>query len=127
MSRSFPARDETHPLLGPARSPIAFSGAWSVRLTSGGFHANHVHPAGWISSALYVALPPDLGKEEAGFLTLGDPRAPTFDVDVPAFRTIEPKPGRLALFPSYMWHGTKPFGEGERLTVAFDVAVPNGR
>jgi cytochrome c-type biogenesis protein CcmH/NrfG len=122
-----PARDETHPLLGPARSPIAFSGAWSVRLTSGGFHANHVHPAGWISSALYVALPPDLGKEEAGFLTLGDPRAPTFDVDVPAFRTIEPKPGRLALFPSYMWHGTKPFGEGERLTVAFDVAVPNGR
>jgi len=35
---------------------------------------------------------------------------------------IEPKPGRLALFPSWMWHGTRPFAEGERITVAFDVA-----
>jgi hypothetical protein len=24
-----------------------------------------------------------------------------------------------------MWHGTRPFGEGERITVAFDVA-PGG-
>jgi len=23
-----------------------------------------------------------------------------------------------------MWHGTKPFAEGERITVAFDVAMP---
>jgi hypothetical protein len=43
-------------------------------------------------------------------------------VDLPPFRTIEPKPGRLALFPSYMWHGTRPFAEGERMTVAFDVS-----
>ncbi len=120
----FPKRDERHPLLGPARGPIRFAGSWSVRLQGGGFHANHVHPAGWISSALYVALPPDLGQGEAGFLTLGDARSPTLQVDTPPFRTVEPKPGRLALFPSYMWHGTRPFGEGERLTVAFDVAVP---
>lgn len=120
----FPPHDESHPLLGPAREPIRFSGAWSVRLRTGGFHANHVHPMGWISSALYIVLPPDLGEDEAGYLTLGDPSAPTFALDMPPFRTIEPRPGRLALFPSYMWHGTRPFGEGERLTVAFDVAVP---
>lgn len=123
----FPERDERHPLLGPPREPIAFSGAWSVRLKSQGFHANHVHPVGWISSALYIVLPPDLGDGEAGFLTLGDPNAPTLKVDMPPFRTIEPKLGRLVLFPSYMWHGTRPFGQGERLTVAFDVAVPIGR
>ena len=122
-----PERDEAHPLLAPPREPIGFSGAWSVRLTSGGFHANHVHPAGWISSALYLVLPADLGQEEAGFLTLGDPSAPNFQVDVSPLRTVEPKPGRLVLFPSYMWHGTRPFGDGERMTVAFDVAVPNGR
>ena len=118
----FPPPDPRHPLLGPRRDGIRFEGAWSVRLRSRGFHANHVHPAGWISSALYIALPPDLGQNEAGYLTLGDPRSSCFDVDVPPFRVVEPKPGRLALFPSYMWHGTKPFGEGERLTVAFDVA-----
>jgi Flp pilus assembly protein TadD len=120
----FPPVDENHPLLGRPRAPIEFSGAWSVRLQAGGYHANHVHPAGWISSALYIALPPDLGKEDAGFLTLGDPKTPTLDIEMPPFRTIEPKPGRLVLFPSYMWHGTRPFAEGERITVAFDVAVP---
>jgi hypothetical protein len=71
---------------------------------------------------LYLKLPPDLGQENAGFLALGDPRTPTFQVDARPDRLIEPKPGRLVLFPSYMWHGTLPFGEGERVTVAFDVA-----
>lgn len=116
-----PAEDPSHPLLGEPRDSIAFSGAWSVRLHSKGFHANHVHPAGWISSALYIVLPPDSGIGEAGILTLGEAKSPNFPVDLPPLRTIEPKPGRLALFPSYMWHGTRPFGEGERITVAFDV------
>jgi Flp pilus assembly protein TadD len=122
-----PLSDERHPLLGPARDRIAFSGSWSVRLQSRGYHANHVHPEGWISSALYIALPPDMGRGEAGFLTLGDAASTTLNVQTPPFRTIEPKPGRLVLFPSYMWHGTKPFEEGERITVAFDVAVPRAR
>lgn len=117
----FPAPDPNHPLLGPARDSIRFSGAWSVRLHSKGFHANHAHPAGWISSALYIVLPAGIGENEAGILTLGEAGSPKFPVDLPPFRTVEPKPGRLALFPSYMWHGTRPFGEGERMTVAFDV------
>jgi Flp pilus assembly protein TadD len=123
---NFPAPDPAHPLLGAARSPIDFSGAWSVRLGGEGYHANHVHPAGWISSALYIVLPPDVGEGEAGILTLGEASAPNFPIDLPAFRTVEPKPGRLALFPSYTWHGTRPFGEGERMTVAFDVARRDG-
>jgi len=119
-----PARDPAHPLLGPPREPIGFSGAWSVRLQAGGFHSNHVHPMGWISSALYIVLPPDLGRDQAGWLTLGEPRSTSFPLDLPPTRLVEPKPGRLVLFPSWMWHGTRPFGEGERLSVAFDVAVP---
>jgi tetratricopeptide (TPR) repeat protein len=119
-----PPRDERHPLLAPRRdAPIRFNGAWSVRLSGGGYHANHVHPLGWISSALYVVLPQDLGHGEAGFLTLGEPQA-QLQLDLPATRIVEPKPGRLALFPSWMWHGTRPFGVGERMTVAFDVALP---
>lgn len=118
----FPPHDERHPLLGPPRDRIGFSGAWSVRLASKGYHANHVHPAGWISSALYIVLPQDLGRDESGVLAIGEPWSPTFKVDLPPFRTIEPKAGRLALFPSYTWHGTRPFAEGERMTIAFDVA-----
>jgi tetratricopeptide (TPR) repeat protein len=119
-----PPPDPRHPLLAPPRGrPIRFAGAWSVRLNGGGYHANHVHPMGWISSALYIVLPPDLGEAEAGFLTLGEPQA-QLKLDLPPTRLVEPKPGRLALFPAWMWHGTRPFGAGERLTIAFDVAVP---
>jgi len=120
-----PPADPRHPQLSERRSPIRFSGAWSVRLTSGGNHANHIHPQGWFSSALYVALPDpeQRGPEPAGWLTLGEPQA-ELQLDLPPFRMVEPKPGRLALFPSTMWHGTRSFGAGERLTVAFDVAPP---
>lgn len=121
---NFPAPDARHPLLSARRDEIKFNGSWSVRLRSAGYHSNHVHPLGWISSALYVSLPADLGRDGAGYLTLGEPRSTCFDIDMPPFRTIEPKPGRLVLFPSYMWHGTRPFDDGERLTVAFDVARP---
>jgi len=116
-----PPVDAAHPLLRHRPERIQFTGAWSVRLLAGGFHSNHVHPAGWLSSAFYVVLPPDVGRDEAGWLTLGGAHA-ELGVDVPPHRVIEPRPGRLALFPSWMWHGTRPFGEGERMTVAFDVA-----
>jgi predicted 2-oxoglutarate/Fe(II)-dependent dioxygenase YbiX len=104
---------------------VRFSGSWSVRLRGAGYHSNHVHPQGWISSAFYVALPnagPQDGPD-AGWLTLGEPHA-QLKLDLPAFRRVAPRPGQLVLFPSWMWHGTVPFAEGERLTVAFDVAVP---
>jgi tetratricopeptide (TPR) repeat protein len=113
-----------HPLLVQQRSPIRFSGSWSVRLSGGGRHVEHVHPAGWISSALYITVPDaeDLGTGQAGWLSLGE--ATELGIDLPPIRLVEPKPGRLVLFPSTMWHGTRPFGAGERLTVAFDVKRP---
>lgn len=121
-----PPPEPGHPTLGVRRDrPVRFSGAWSVRLAGSGCHANHIHPAGWFSSALYVALPGEAerGPAPAGWLTLGEPQA-ELGVDLEPFRLIEPKPGRLALFPSTMWHGTRPFDKGERMTVAFDVAPP---
>lgn len=112
-----------HPSLIAKRAPVRFAGSWSVRLTGAGFHSNHVHPQGWISSAFYVALPETMGEGEEGWLKLGEPET-ALGLDLAPFRTIEPRPGRLVLFPSTMWHGTIPFTEGERLTVAFDVAKP---
>ncbi len=122
---ALPPPDPAHPLLAGPRAPIRFAGSWSVRLRGQGHHADHVHSHGWISSALYLSLPETMGGDtNAGWLTLGgcDRLVP----DLAPFREIEPKPGRLVLFPSTMWHGTRPFGEGERLTVAFDVAQPKG-
>jgi Tfp pilus assembly protein PilF len=118
-----PAPVEGHPLLGPDRNSLLFAGSWSVRLAGAGYHASHTHVLGWISSALYVALPGDLGPLPAGCLALGTP-PPELGLDLVPYSLIEPAAGKLALFPSTMWHATEPFGEGERLTIAFDFAIP---
>jgi hypothetical protein len=117
-----PAADLTHPLLGPKRDTILFEGSWSVRLAAQGFHSCHTHTYGWISSALYVSLPDatDMGPPPAGWLSFGTP-PPELGLKLPAYTQAEPRPGRLVLFPSTMWHGTQPFNDGERLTIAFDV------
>lgn len=102
-----------------------FNGSWSVRLHDTGYHANHVHPRGWISSAFYVDLPETMADARTpdGNLTFGEPgilTTPKLD----AQHSVHPEPGLLALFPSYVWHGTVPFHSTHaRLTVAFD-AVP---
>lgn len=117
-----PPADPQHPLLAAPRGRFLFAGSWSVRLRPGGFHAMHTHPMGWISSALYVTVPEGqaLGPPPAGHLQFGSP-PPELGLPLAAYGAIAPKPGRLALFPSTMWHGTVPFSDGERMTIAFDV------
>ncbi|HMO77356.1 MAG TPA: putative 2OG-Fe(II) oxygenase [Sphingopyxis sp.] len=125
----FAPGDPTHPVLrhGGRKAAVRFAGSWSVRLAGAGFHTQHIHQQGWISSAFYVAVPDaaEMGAAPAGWLSLGQP-PPELGIDLPPLRTVEPRPGRLALFPSIMWHGTLPFAGGERMTVAFDVAPPAG-
>lgn len=121
--------DGSHPFLRRKAARVRFKGSWSVRLWSAGRHVNHFHQEGWISSAYYVALPPSVlapaGGDSAGFIQFGEP--PTeLGLDLGPRRVLQPQPGRLVLFPSYLWHGTVPFqDDAPRLTVAFD-AVPAG-
>jgi tetratricopeptide (TPR) repeat protein len=97
------------------------NGAWSVRLKPNGFHINHLHPRGVISSAFHVTVPDTVEQGHEGWLAFGQPGVPTRPA-LEAEHFIKPRPGWLALFPSYMWHGTVPFsGDGVRLTMAFDV------
>jgi hypothetical protein len=71
---------------------------------------------------LYIALPDEAAAIGNGRLMFGACR--DLLPDVQPFRTVEPQVGRLVLFPSTMWHGTEPFAEGERISVAFDIARP---
>jgi hypothetical protein len=114
-----------HPLLRRRRAQFHYSGSWSSRLRDCGFHTNHVHSKGWISSAYYIAVPEAVENthEKQGWLKFGEPAfEPAFKE--PIRRAIKPAPGKLVLFPSYMWHGTVPFhSAAARTTIAFD-AVP---
>lgn len=117
------AENQSHPLLSRRAQEFRYSGSWSTRLADCGFHTNHIHPTGWISSAYYVAVP-DAVKDESeaqGWIKFGEP---SFDAHIgeAVQRKVQPRPGLLVLFPSYMWHGTIPFhSEQIRTTVAFDV------
>ena len=115
--------DPTHPFLARRSRAIQFVGSWSIRLRSQGFHISHMHPEGWLSSALYIDLPPEVGSGNAGALAFGVPDA-ALRLDLPPRRVVQPEAGQLVIFPSYFWHGTIPFeSASERLTVAFD-AIP---
>lgn len=103
-----------------------FNGGWSVRLRTSGYHNNHVHPRGWISSACYIDLPDSMSDpdSQAGALTFGEPSIATTPA-LHAEHVIRPEVGMLVLFPSYFWHGTVPITcDQTRLTVAFDL-VPD--
>jgi tetratricopeptide (TPR) repeat protein len=115
--------DAGHPLLSRRRRNFGYSGSWSSRLHDTGYHFNHVHPDGWISSCYYVSLPDAVKDVTAtqGWIKFGEPALDVV-LENPIRRTIQPKPGRLVLFPSYMWHGTVPFHDAiARTTIAFDV------
>jgi Flp pilus assembly protein TadD len=115
-------RDTGHPLSARKRGSAAIAGCWSVQLRRGGFHVNHFHHQGWISSAYYVAVPDEVDDDvrKSGWLKFGEPRFP-----VPGAapeRYIRPSAGTLVLFPSYMWHGTNAIhGPQVRTTIAFDA------
>jgi tetratricopeptide (TPR) repeat protein len=113
--------EATHPLDRRKGANYRISGSWSVQLRPGGFHTNHVHPRGWLSSAYYVELPEVTNAQErAGWLKFGEPGIRIEGCGAEHF--VRPAPGMLVLFPSYLWHGTVPFGTGDRrLTAAFDV------
>lgn len=119
--RALPAQDPAHPLLRHREGRPVIQGSWSVRLTAGGFHVAHFHTRGIVSSACYFVLP-EATKDTEGWLEIGGAPA-NLALDLEPLHRVEPKPGRMALFPSYLFHGTRPFAAGERLTAAFDVVA----
>jgi tetratricopeptide (TPR) repeat protein len=115
--------DEQHPFLSRRARNFRHVGSWSSRLRDCGFHINHIHPLGWISSCYYIAVPKAVEDVVArqGWIKFGEP-----GLDVPLKnairRAIQPRAGLLVLFPSYMWHGTIPFHDAQpRTTIAFDT------
>ena len=114
--------DVKHPLLSRKAGDIGFSDSWSVLLREQGFHKNHFHSAGWLSSAFYLAVPDavNAGQRE-GWIKFGEPG---FNAREPlaAEHWVKPEEGALVVFPSYMWHGTVPLATAkERMTVGYDV------
>ena len=83
-----------------------------------------MHPLGWLSGVYYVGVPPDMGSAgpEAGWLEFGAPPPRLALLPSGPLRRIEPRQGRLVIFPSWFHHRTLPFtATGLRISIAFDV------
>ena len=116
---ALPLADRDHPLLRHRATVPGIEGSWSVRLIDGGFHVAHFHPRGIVSSACYLVVPQAQAPME-GWLEIGGAPA-SLSLPLNPLSRVKPEPGTLALFPSYLYHNTRPFAAGERLTAAFDV------
>jgi tetratricopeptide (TPR) repeat protein len=97
--------------------------SWAIVYGGKGRQKAHRHTNAWLSGVFYVAAPRPHGENTyRGALVLGA-LDPTDGIEPPwGTLDVEPVPGRLVMFPSYLPHATRPSGvEGERISVAFDV------
>jgi uncharacterized protein (TIGR02466 family) len=118
-------------LLGKHARSFATELGWEVRpkldslwvnlLKSGGHHSGHIHPHSIISGTLYVEVP-----KGSGAIRFEDPRLPMMMAAPPrpdSFVTVEPRPGLLLLWESWLRHEVLPgTGKSERLSISFNFA-----
>jgi len=94
---------------------------WVNLLRASGHHSAHIHPHSIISGTLYVEVPPGSGR-----IRFEDPRLPLMmaaPTRADTFVTIDPRPGLLLLWESWLRHEVLPgTGKGERLSISFNFA-----
>ena len=101
---------------------------WVNLLKPGGHHSAHIHPHSVLSGTLYVEVPPG-----SGAIRLEDPRlammmaAPVRREDAPEelrpFAAVEPSPGMLLLWESWLRHEVLPgTAKSDRLSISFNFA-----
>ncbi len=118
-----------HPVNAAAAAGWRLS-LWSVVMGSAGHQLPHVHPSAWLSGVYYAQLPGIISaadSAQAGWIEFGPPPATLAgDTDFP-IRRLQPRAGRMFLFPAFLYHQTVPFVSDEvRISLAFDVAPAAG-
>src|SRR6185437_6936215 len=87
---------EGHPFVSRRQRGFRYAGSWSTRPDACGFHVNHVHKKGWISSCYSVAVPDAVenAATREGWIKFGEPSA-DFGTGFPPRLAVPPRPGRL--------------------------------
>lgn len=106
---------------------LEFTSSWFVKMRQGGHLDSHIHEIGWISGAVYLAMPTHKQSAEEGafeYGTHGD-HYPQKHSNFPVAHIV-PNVGEIVLFPSSLFHRTIPFNANEeRICIAFDLKPAN--
>jgi uncharacterized protein (TIGR02466 family) len=108
------------------RGRLRLDSLWVNILKPGAAHSGHIHPHSVLSGTLYVAVPPG-----ASALKLEDPRLPMMMAAPPrraeaaeanrAFVYLQPKPGTLLMWESWLRHEVPAnAARAERISVSFN-------
>jgi uncharacterized protein (TIGR02466 family) len=113
------------------REPV-LGNMWANINYKGGYNRPHIHPNSLFSGVYYVHAQPNSGK-----LVCNDPR-PGIQTNMPTrvkgeppkhlWREchIDPKPGRIIMFPAWLWHCVEPNESNDiRISVSFNF-IQNG-
>ena len=100
---------------------------WANINYQGGYNRPHIHPNTLFSGVYYVHAQPNSGK-----LVCNDPR-PGIQTVMPVRKPgqppkhlwrethLEPKPGRIIMFPAWLWHSVEPNQSNDiRISVSFN-------
>lgn len=103
---------------------------WANINRRGDYNVAHTHPNCMWSGVYYVTPgKPDPDVPYGGLLELFDPREAANYIQVAntvldAKHFVDNEPGRMLLWPSWVKHMVHPYaGEGERISIAFNVNV----
>jgi len=117
-------QDENNEFIRSFPKDVSFSSAWFVKMQSGGHLSSHIHEEGWVSGAVYLAIPKDSGpggQDGAIELSSDGDEYPRLHDEFEK-KVILPNVGDVIFFPSSVFHRTIPFSSNEeRICIAFDV------
>jgi uncharacterized protein (TIGR02466 family) len=115
---------------GSERTFTLLIDSWANINRNGDYNVVHTHPNCMWSGVYYVQPGvPDKSIPYSGLLEILDPReAANYiqirDTVMDAREFVDNVPGRMLLWPSWLKHWVHPFaGEGERISIAFNVNV----
>ena len=102
-----------------------FESSWYIRMRQGGHLTSHIHESGWISGALYLAVPTRATDSDEGCFELslhGDDYPVVEGAGEFPSRVLPLTVGDIVLFPANLFHRTVPFqADEERVCIAFDL------
>jgi len=91
------------------RQKLMLDSIWINILAPGGTHGAHIHPHSVISGTHYVTVPPDASvikfeDPRLGLMMAAPPRKPSAKRENRNFVAVDPKPGTLLLWESWLRH-----------------------